>query len=77
MAAGETVVLPLAVTVPTLGLMVTVLALLVDQLKVTEPPAAIVLGSAAKRTICGEPGAPTVTVTDWVRVPLAPVAVRV
>ena len=77
-AAGVTVVLPFAVTVPTL-LMLTLVALLVVQLRVLEAPGAILSGLASKRTICGAPATavPTVTVACCVTLPLAPVAVRV
>jgi hypothetical protein len=78
-ADGVTVVLPLGVTLPTFGVMVTVVALLVDQLNVLEAPGVMLIGLAAKRTICGmsTAAAPTVTVTVWLTVPLEPVAVRV
>jgi hypothetical protein len=74
--AGETVVLPFAPTVPTVGEMETELAPVVLQLKVDCPPAAMVLGLAAKRTICAAPL--TVTVTTEVTVlPSPPVALIV
>jgi hypothetical protein len=77
-AVGETVVLPFALTVPTVGEMLTVLAPVVLQLNVACPPAAMVLGLAAKRTICAVVGALTVTVTTEVTVlPSPPVALIV
>jgi hypothetical protein len=76
--AGETVVLPFALTVPTLGEMLPVLAPVVLQLSVACPPAAMVLGLAAKRTIWAVLSAPTVTVVTAVTVlPSPPVALIV
>jgi hypothetical protein len=75
---GETVVLPFGLTVPTLGEIVTALAPVVLQLKVACPPATMVLGAAAKRTICAALAAPTVTVVTAVTaLPSVPVAVIV
>jgi len=70
------VALPFALTVPTVGEMLTVLAPVVVQLNVACPPAAMVLGLAAKRTICAAPL--TVTVATEVTVlPSPPVALIV
>ena len=54
----------------------TVVAPVVVQLKVDWPPGWMVSGLASKRTICGLPAgaAPTVTVTEAVVLPPAPVA---
>ena len=57
--------------------MLTVVAPLVVQLKVLEPPGAMFSGLASKRTICGLPVPPTLTVTVAFTEPPAPVAVRV
>src|SRR5690242_12371344 len=59
--------------------MLTVVAPVVVQLKVEEPPGAMVSGLASKRMICGLPAcaAPTVTVAVAVTLPVGPVAVRV
>ena len=75
---GDTVVLPLTGTVPT-PLMDTVLAPVVVQLRVDEPPGAMLSGLVSKRMICGLPAgaAPTVTVAEAVTLPVGPVAVRV
>src|SRR5690242_5924377 len=59
--------------------MLTVVAPVVVQLKVEEPPGAMVSGLASKRMICGLPAAagPTVTVAVAVTLPVGPVAVKV
>ena len=67
----------MAGTVPTPGEMETVVALEVVQLRVDCPPAAMVLGLAAKRRICAVT-APTVIWTVEVTVlPSVPVALIV
>src|SRR5205085_12182 len=61
------------------GLMDTVVAPLVAQLSVEEPPGAMLSGLASNRMICGlpAPAAPTVTVAVAATFPFGPVAVRV
>ncbi len=85
-AAGETLLLPVAATVPTPPLMDTEVAPLTVQLSVELPPALILAGLAVKELMTGFEGAgccggggaaPTVTVAVLVTGPAALVAVRV
>jgi len=72
---GVTVVDPLAGKEPT-PVTVTLVALVVVQFSVEEPPSMMVEGVAEKLTIVGA-GAVTITVVVAVTVPLGPVAMRV
>jgi hypothetical protein len=75
--AGLTVSVPLTSCVPVhplLAVQLVVLALL--QLRVLVSPAVMVAGSAVTVNV-GDGGAVTVTIADWVRLPPAPLQVRV
>jgi len=73
--AGLTLIEPFAGCAPTPLSMVTLVAFVVDQLKVVAPPAGIVAGVAVKLLTVGN--ALTVTVTVALAVPPGPVAVSV
>ena len=74
--AGLTVIL-LPVTIPTLGLMLTLVAPLTVQDRVLLEPAEIVDGDTEKVLMVGFEVAPTVTVRETVLLPALLVAVRV
>ena len=55
---------------------VQLLALLDDQLSIADPPLLTVVGLALRLTV-GLTGAETLTVTDWLALPLGPLQVSV
>ena len=67
----------LPVTIPTLGLMVTLVAPFTDQDRVLLEPAVIVEGDIEKEVMVGFEVAPTVTVREAVLLPALLVAVSV
>ena len=68
LADGITATLPLRPTEPTVGAMVTLVAFIVDQFNVEDPPGEMLVGLAKQLVNC-TPAPPTVTVAlalSWV-----------
>ena len=74
---GEIIFVPLALTLPTLGVITTDIALVVDHVSVADCPAIIVDGEIASVAVGGEEGIKTVTIILRTRFPPAPDAVNV